>query len=81
MQGVGYGSVTLAFEVDDVDAENERLKLFDAGKAAYRGVRLLNFSTFFNLRENFLTDIFTLPIISHVYNYQVSPISTLLSEQ
>lgn len=29
MQGAGYGSVTLAFEVDDVDAEYERLKPFD----------------------------------------------------
>jgi catechol 2,3-dioxygenase-like lactoylglutathione lyase family enzyme len=28
MQGVGYGSCTIAFEVDDVDAAYERLKLF-----------------------------------------------------
>lgn len=34
MQGAGYGSVILTFEVDDVDAEYERLKLFDAGKSS-----------------------------------------------
>jgi catechol 2,3-dioxygenase-like lactoylglutathione lyase family enzyme len=29
MQGAGYGSVTIAFEVKDVDAEYERLKALD----------------------------------------------------
>ena len=28
MQGAGSGNVTLAFEIDDVDAEYERLKVF-----------------------------------------------------
>jgi catechol 2,3-dioxygenase-like lactoylglutathione lyase family enzyme len=29
MQGAGFGNITLGFEVDDVDAEYERLKAFD----------------------------------------------------
>jgi catechol 2,3-dioxygenase-like lactoylglutathione lyase family enzyme len=29
MRGAGYGSVTIAFEVNDVDAEYERLKALD----------------------------------------------------
>ena len=29
MQGAGYGSVTIGFEVNDVDAEYERLKALD----------------------------------------------------
>ena len=36
MQGAGYGSFTIVFEVADVDAEYERLKILGVSSYFYR---------------------------------------------